>query len=389
MPKTSTGAAGKTLRAARAFSRRTLLKSAAALGAASSLAPLTIGSEARAARTELKIMTWPGYVPDALRKKFKEETGFRLKTTYFGTNEELLTTIKRTGGLGYDLITPTLNRSPQWAPLNLLKPWDMERVPADMIAPGLLQGSLDAWTWDSKVYHLPYLWGTEAMAWRNDQWSRDYENLSYGDLWLPEMQGKVQGRSHSMLTGIGLYLDRIGQVPSDRMRDAYKDEETMRRIWIEITRFAIEHKPWIRQFWNDEQSQMAGFTENGVVIGQSWDGPMLELKKRGEPVSYMAPQEGAFAWLDGLSIPFGAQNPDAAYEFLKIAYMPEMGGMLTNETGYNAVAVGAETHFDDDARAAFQEAYPDDALEKLWWWPAEPEWYAAARAEFRDLFLSA
>ena len=37
----------------------------------------------------------------------------------------------------------------------------------------------------------------------------------------------------------------------------------------------------------------------------------------------------------------------------------------------------------------YTNEFPDDALEKLWWWPAEPEWYAAARAEFRDLFLSA
>src|SRR3546814_11792269 len=84
------------------------------------------------------------------------------------------------------------------------------------------------------------------------------------------------------------------------MLDAYKDEENMRRIWEEITKFAVEHKPWIKQFWNDADAQINGFMQNDVVLGQTWDGPPLRLKKEGKPVTFMAPQEGAFAWLDGL-----------------------------------------------------------------------------------------
>src|SRR3546814_573133 len=117
---------------------------------------------------------------------------------------------------------------------------------------------------------------------------------SYGDLWTPEMKGKVMGRPHSMMAGIGLYLDASGQIPSNRMLDAYKDEENMRRIWEGITKFAIEHKPWIKQFWNDADGQINGFMQNDVVLGQTWDGPPLRLKKEGKPVTFMAPQEGAF-----------------------------------------------------------------------------------------------
>jgi spermidine/putrescine transport system substrate-binding protein len=115
----------------------------------------------------------------------------------------------------------------------------------------------------------------------------------------------------------------------------------------------------------------------------------MELKKEGKPVTYMAPQEGAFTWLDGLSIPIGARNLDAIYEFVKVAYTPEVGGMLGNETGYNPVAIGSSDHLSAESKQAFEEAYPGDALDKLWWWPAEPVWYAAARAEFRDKFVAA
>lgn len=385
--KSSNGA--KTLRAARAFNRRTVLKSAAALGSFAALGPYLLTEEAKAASGELKILIWSGYIPDSLREKFTNETGVSLKVTNYGSNEELLNKMKATKGRGFDIVSPTLNREPQWAPLGLLQPFDMNKVPVDRVVPGLLKGSTDAWTWDGNVNALPYLWGTEALSWRTDKWSQDYANLSYGDLWLPEMKGFIQGRPHSMMAGIGLYLDSSGKLPSNRMLDAYKDEDSMRRIWTEITKFAVEHKPWVKQFWNDHDTQKAGLMQNGVILGQTWDGPPIELKKEGKPVTYMAPQEGAFTWLDQISMPIGAKNLDAVYAFLDIVYTPEVGGLLGNETGYNAVSVGAADNLTPESKKVFEEAYPGDALDRLWWWPAEPVWYAAARAEFRDKFVAA
>ena len=85
----------------------------------------------------------------------------------------------------------------------------------------------------------------------------------------------------------------------------------------------------------------------------------------------------------------GARNIDAIYEFLKVSFTPETGGLLGNETGYNPVSVGAADHLDEASKTAFNEAYPEDALDRLWWWPAEGVWYASARAEFRDKFVAA
>ncbi len=379
----------KTQHAAMTFTRRTVLSHAAAVGTLAALGPYVLTSEAKAASGELKVLIWQGYVPQSLRDRFEADTGVRIKITNYGSNEELLNKLKATKGRGFDVISPTLNRKPQWEPLGLLQPWDMNRVPTDKIEAAMVKASTDEWTWDGGIHHLPYIWGTEAMSWRTDLWQQDYANLSYGDLWLPEMKGKAQGRPHSLMAGIGLYLDRSGQLPSNRMLDAYKDEDNMRRIWGEITKFAVEHKPWIKQFWNDHNTQKSGFMQNGVVIGQTWDGPAMELKKEGKPVTYMAPQEGAFAWLDGLSLPVGAKNLDAVYEFLKVSFQPEVGGQLGNDTGYNPVALGADDHLSEASKKAFQEAYPGDALDRLWWWPAEPVWYAAARAEFRDKFVAA
>src|SRR3546814_4633710 len=68
----------------------------------------------------------------------------------------------------------------------------------------------------------------------------------------------------------------------------------MRRIWEEITKFAVEHKPHLKQFWHDADGQINGFMQNDVVLGQCWDGPPARLKKVGQPVTMAAPVEGAF-----------------------------------------------------------------------------------------------
>ncbi|WP_340119036.1 extracellular solute-binding protein [Pelagibius sp. 7325] len=373
----------------RTFTRRNLLKQAAAGGAIVAVAPAIVSRKTLASSGELKVMNWSDYLPKSFLEGFEKKTGIVIKHTPYGSNEELLNKMRATKGRGFDLVGPTLDRAGEWKPLGLLQPFDMNRVDTSKIVPGMLKGSTGAWTWDGGNHHLPYHWGTEALSWRTDKWQQEYSKLSYGDLWTPEMKGKIQGRPHSMMAGIGLYLDASGKVPSNRMLDAYKDEANMRRIWEEITKFAVEHKSWVKQFWNDADAQINGLMQNDVVIGQTWEGPILRLKGEGQPVTYMAPQEGAFAWLDGLSMPIGAENIDEIYEYINYVYDAEVNGLIANETSYNPVAVGAEEYLNPTFKKNFSEAYPGDALDRLWWWPPSEPWYTEIRAEYSDKFVAA
>ncbi|HVT51129.1 MAG TPA: extracellular solute-binding protein, partial [Dongiaceae bacterium] len=132
-----------------------------------------------------------------------------------------------------------------------------------------------------------------------------------------------------------------------------------------------------------------GFTKNDVWIGQTWDGPALSLKKEGQPVTYMAPKEGAIAWLDGLALVKGAKNLEQVYALLDYIYTPEVAAQIAEGSGYNAVIKDADQHLSEKAKQAFAEAYPNGAVENLWWRPPEPSWYAELRNGFADQFKSA
>lgn len=377
------------MRSARAFTRRQLLgrgAAAVALGGAASFGPWPV-RDALSSSGVCRVYIWNDYLPEPFVEKFQASTGIRLRITNFGSNEELLSKMKATRGRGFDLVTPTQMRADQWRDLDLLKPWNPHRLPLDDIEPRYLRASERDWTWTLGLYHLPHLWGTEAIAFRSDQFDTAYGSLSLGDLWRDDVKGLVTGRPHSTMAGIGRYLASIGKLPP--FEDAYKDEESMRAIWTDITAFAIEHKSWFRSFWNDASSLRDAFQRNGALIGQTWDGPMIELKNAGEPVNYMAPLEGAFAWLDGFALPTGAENIDQVYELLKACYDPENAALQASLSGYNATVKNVSNYLTYKSKKAFEDAYPGDALDRLWWWPTEPQWYADLRTGYRDRFVAA
>ena len=59
---------------------------------------------------------------------------------------------------------------------------------------------------------LPVIGLKEHADFGVDDPKLSYANLSYGTLWNDEYRGKVQGRPHSLLLGIGLWMDATGKL---------------------------------------------------------------------------------------------------------------------------------------------------------------------------------
>ncbi len=370
------------------FSRRALLKTSAALAVAAVASPAIV-SNAFSSSGVLNIINWDDELPDPVIPDFEKATGIKVNSTPFSQNEEQINKLQATGGTGFDICQPTHDRAPQFKDIGVLQPIDTKRFDPGVIVPGLLAASTAYWTWDGKLYHVPHVWGTEAIAWRNDLAKIAPDDLSFGTLWDPEYKGKVQGRPHSLLLGIGLWLDGAGKLPSNRMLDAYKSEDEMKKIYDQLLKVAVDHKAWIKQFWDSADNTKSGFKTNGVVIGQTWDGPAISMKKAGEPISYQAPKEGAIGWVDGFSLVKGAKNIDQAYEWLQYIHTPEASAKAAENSGYNPSAVGAEKLLSEKARAIFLQAYSSKSIDNMWWRPVEPTWFAELRGEYAEKFKAA
>lgn len=370
------------------FSRRTLLKSTAAAGAGLAM-PAIISSSALASSGEINIMMWSDYLPESFTKAFTEKTGIKINFTGIGSNDEILNKMKATNGQGFDLVTPTVNRNPLWAELGLLQPFDMKRVAIDKVNPAMALGE-SHWNFGGKGVHwLPHIWGTEGIAWRTDKFTPAGEFPSYYDVWDEANAGKTMGRGHSVMLGLGLGLERRGELAPGSIWAAYKDADKMKEVWGKLTEIAVAKKKNLKLLWNDADAQKNGLLNEGVIVGQTWDGPPIALKTAGEPVVYRAPVEGAMAWVDGLSLPIGAKNIDQVYAFIEAAYDAKLAGEAIKTHGYNSPVIGADKFGGDVYAKNFADAYPGDALAKLNAWPAEMPWYVTQRTEFVNKFLSA
>ena len=376
----------KTLKAAK-VSRRSVLKGAAATGAAAAIGPWYIPNAFAA--PVVNVLMWGEYLPDSVVADFKAKTGITVNHTKIGDNGEIISKMKAGGGAGYDLASPTNMRALQWADLGVLAPFDMNRINTSAVNPGMLAVGERDWNFGGKGSHwVPQLWGTESISWRTDKWQPD-GLPSFGDIWEPNpgIDGAfMMGRTYSMMTGCGIWMHHQGKMD---FWSSYNDEDTMRKNWETITEYCISKKGNLVKFWSGADPQKQGFTSDGVVVGQTWDGPIAAMMKAGEPVAYRTTEEGALAWIDGITMSAKAENIDEAYELINYSFTPETGGQTVNEIGYNSAVNGASDHYSDETKALAKAIYPGDTSTKLNPWPPEPPWYADARAEYANKFETA
>ncbi len=372
-------------------SRRKFLKTTGAAGTAAAVGPWVISPKVLASSGEVNVLMWSDYLPPDYLDAFKAETGITVNYTGIGSNEEIINKMKATKGKGVDICSPTNVRSGQWIDLELLQPWDYSRI-SNManVNPAMLKVGDNEWNFGGAGSHwLPQIWGTEGVAWRTDLYSPPGGEPSYGNIWDGSAEGHTMIRPHSGMLGAGLYMETIGELDAGDVWRAYESEEKMRPIWSKITDFCIANKKEIQILWNDADSQKNGLLNDGVLVGQTWDGPPLALKNAGEPVHYQAPKEGSMAWVDGMSLSVEAANVDQAYAFVEFAFRKEPAGKAIDTHGYNSAVIGADAFAGDAYKKNFSEAYPGSALANLNPWPAEPQWYADVRTEYRNKFVNA
>ncbi len=372
------------------LSRRRMLGTTAAAGIGIA-APAIISKKALSSSGELNLYTWSDYVYPEMIESFEAATGIKLNLSTYGSNDEVLNRLRAAAGEGFDVVMPSITYTPSWVSQELLQPLDESKINVDKVIPSMWASSAElGGVQGGKRYTSPFNWGTEGLAIDSEAVKPVYGELGYGSLWTPEMVGKVTVRAHSSLLGIGLYLDSIGEVPSEQMRVTYTDEARMREVYEQLLAFAVEHKDRVIQFWSNAQETEAAFLQNGAVLGQTWDGPAMRMQiDSGGRYTYLAPKEGALTWMDSMGIPVGAENIEQAYAWLNWYYTPEHAAIHVRNSGYNSCTNGAAELAGEDYAANFARAYPDDAIESLWWYPPEPPWFVAARNEFRDRFLSA
>lgn len=371
------------------LSRRSALK----ITAAAAAAPVILRAhDALASSGSVRVLAWQDYIQPNIAEKFEADTGIKLELTTFGSNDEAESTIRSAGGKGFDIVFPSITNAAGYLDPN--GDSYFAEIPAEVnvgnVIPSFLRDSATlGGVYKGQQILLPFDWGTEGITLNRAALPIADADLSYGDLFRAGTEGKAAFRQKSVVMGIGLYLDAIGEVPSNRMLDVYRSEDDARRVWGEVAKYIVARKAHFGAFWNNATEATAAFKDAGCIIGQTWDTTGLLLNRENGDFVYRAPKEGIITWLDSFGMLRQAENRAQAIAFMNFMLQPEVGGMFANNTGYNSAVTGAAEFASDEFKRQFNEVYTAEVLGNMWWWQADTPWFAPVRNEMVDIITNA
>jgi len=277
-----------------------------------------------AEKPTLVLYNWSEYLPKQVLRQFTRETGIPVRYSTYDSNEAMYAKVKTVKGVGYDLLVPSTYYVDRMRREGLLQKIDKAKLSNfGHLNPRLLNQSYDP----NNDYSIPYLWGTTGIGYNTDKIPAG-RLTSWVNLWEPAYKNKL------------LLLNDMREVFSMGLRTlGYSinttDENQIRAAYEKLT----ELMPNVRVF--DSESPKTKFLAGEVVAGMLWNGEVFQASQENPNIRYVYPKEGATLWVDSLVISAGAQNVDAAHQFIDFVLRPEIARQINEEVGYSSPNLAA------------------------------------------------
>jgi spermidine/putrescine transport system substrate-binding protein len=350
--------------------------------AAEEKAPAATEAPAAKEGGTLRILTWEGYAPEELVKKFTDETGIKVQVSYIGDNNELIAKMAATNGVGYDLVSPTLNYvSNSQKEFGIYKPVDISKLKKDQFIKAYFDSILEQSKYEGESYALPFVWGTTEMI-VNTEKAPD-AGVSYLDLCDPKYENRVSYRAK--YDTLYMFAYALGLDPAE----AVKDEDEYRKVMDQVLEKLIECKPIVRTYWDSRQQLEELMTTEEVWVASSWDAIAWTLSMKDPKFQYVVPKEGAVGWFDTFAISAGAENIDEAYEWINFVMNPENAAVIVNNTGYQTASEGAAELASPEMAKLVADSLPPEKMETINWYFPLPSYATDIQADVEEQLKAA
>lgn len=263
----------------------------------------------------LNLLCWTEYVPANVIEGFTRQTGIKVATENYNSNEQMLAMLKARPG-HYDLVQPSQAYVTALIKTNGLERINRARIPNwRNLDPKYLGLSHDP----ENYFSIPWLAGTVGIVVDTAQVKEPIKT------WADVFSGR--------------YRDRIVIVDDHREMAAW----ALASLGLPITdvsdanlaRIEPVLKQWLPQVAVfDSDSPHTSFLNGKAVIGIIWSGEAALLWQRDHRFQYILPAEGAHMFLDSLAIPAKAPHQAAAEDFINYCLDPQVSTLLSNAYPY-------------------------------------------------------
>lgn len=270
---------------------------------------------------EVNVYMYSEYIAPELLDKFKKETGITVRLSPYETTEDMLAKMQQAGGTSqYDVVVVSDHAIPVMTKLKLLQPLDQTKIPNMKNVNQMFASPV----YDpGNTFSLPYQWGTMGIIYRKDK--------------VPNLEASW-----------AVFFDPAKQpgpfVLIDSLRDMFaaallsggkslnsKDPAEIKHAGEVI--LAAKKSPKCLGF----EGGVGG--KNKVAAGQAvmaiaYNGDAVRAMNEDKNIGFLIPKEGTEVWVDAMTIPSQAPNPEAAHKFINFILDPQNGAALSNFNQY-------------------------------------------------------
>ncbi len=260
---------------------------------------LALSSAAALAEGSITVFNWYDYIDEDVLALFTEETGIDVKYACFTTNEELYAKLSAGAG-SYDVICPS-----DYIIERLIRDDQLEKLNFDNIPnfANVIEWMKTPDYDPTGEYSVPYMWGTVGILYNTDY--VDEEITSWDCLFNGKYKRDVF-MLDSIRDSIGISMKYLGYPLNDRSDEAL---EAIRQLLLKQKEDGI-----VKGYLVDETKDKMIAGEAAIAV--MWSGDALYSMAEADNLAYVVPMEGSNIWLDGMCIPKGAANKEAAEKFI-------------------------------------------------------------------------
>ena len=265
---------------------------------------------ASASAEELTVFNWFDYIDPAVIDLFEEETGITVKYVNFTTNEEMYTKLEAGAGT-YDVIFPSEYMIERMIAHDMLEELDLSAMPNFAnVMDRLKDPSYDP----GNRFSVPYMWGTLGYLYNTEM--VDEELSSWSALFDEKYAGNVI-MMNSMRDSIGLALKYLGYSMNTRSEAELNEAKD---LLIKQKQDKIQ----CGYLLDETKDKMVG---GEAAIGVVYSGDAQYAIEKNENLVYVVPEEGSNIWVDGMCIPKGSKNVEAAQQFIDFLCREDVAAM--------------------------------------------------------------
>jgi spermidine/putrescine-binding protein len=279
------------------------------------LASLVLAAPALADE-ELNLFAWSEYIPQSVLDGFTKETDIQVNYETYASNEEMLAKLL-SGAASYDLIQPSeytieaLVKEKQLLPLDHKKLSNLKNI------------GKEYWNQphDPKLaYSVPYMQGTVGIVVNTAKIKEPV--TGYGDVFQPKYKGRIVVLDDALeIVTWALVANGLGQ--NDVTKTNLEKIRPTLAKWL----------PLVKVY--DSDSPKTALLNGDVDLGVVWSGEAaILINEQPGKFSYTLPKEGAHMFIDNLAIPKGAENVDAAHQFINYILRPDVSMQISKEFPY-------------------------------------------------------